>query len=103
MRVFFTISMATDAANEKAKRGELGSTIQSILEETKPEAVYFGADNGMRTAFMVVDMKDASQIPIICEPWFLAFDADVESQVVMVPEDLMAAGPGIEAAVGKFG
>lgn len=103
MRVLLKVSMATNAANEKARRGELGSTIQSILEEMKPEAVYFGADKGRRTAFIVVEMKEASQIPAICEPWFLAFDAEVEGQVVMVPEDLMAAGPGIEAAVNKFG
>ena len=103
MRVMFEVSMATEAANEVTKQGELGSTIQSILEQTKPEAVYFGAKDGKRTVYMVVDMADASQIPAIAEPWFLAFNAEVSFQPVMAPEDLAKAGPQIEAAVKKFG
>jgi hypothetical protein len=47
-------------------------------------------------------MHDASQIPAIAEPWFLAFNANVEIQPVMVPDDLMKAGPAIEQAVKKY-
>jgi hypothetical protein len=47
-------------------------------------------------------MKDASQIPAIAEPWFLAFNAHVEMHPVMVPEDLAKAGPAIEQAVKKY-
>lgn len=47
-------------------------------------------------------MQDASQIPAIAEPWFLAFNASVELHPVMVPEDLMRAGSAIEAAVTKY-
>jgi hypothetical protein len=57
----------------------------------------------MRTAIMVVDMADASQIPAIAEPWFLAFGASVEIQPVMLPKYLAAAEPAIENAVKKFG
>jgi hypothetical protein len=48
-------------------------------------------------------MEDASQIPAIAEPWFLAVNASVEFQPVMVMEDLLKAGPSIEKAVKKFG
>jgi hypothetical protein len=47
-------------------------------------------------------MKDASQIPAIAEPWFLAFNANVEIHPVMVPDDLMKARPAIEQAVRKY-
>jgi hypothetical protein len=47
-------------------------------------------------------MQDASQIPAIAEPWFLAFDATVEIHPVMVPEDLAKAGEAIEKAVKKY-
>jgi hypothetical protein len=47
-------------------------------------------------------MQDASQIPAIAEPWFLAFNASIEIHPVMVPEDLLKAGPAIEQAVKKY-
>jgi hypothetical protein len=48
-------------------------------------------------------MKDASQIPAIAEPWFLAFNASIEIHPVMVPDDLARAGSSFEAAVKKYG
>jgi len=47
-------------------------------------------------------MQDASQIPAIVEPWFLAFNASIEIHPVMVPGDLAKAGSAIEAAVKKY-
>jgi hypothetical protein len=47
-------------------------------------------------------MEDASQIPAIAEPWFLAFNASIEIHPVMVPDDLAKAGRSIEAAVNKY-
>ncbi len=70
---------------------------------TKPEAAYFVAEEGNRSAILFVNMDDASQIPAIAEPWFLAVDATVEFQTVMKMEDLLKAGPSIKNAVKKFG
>ena len=47
-------------------------------------------------------MQDASQIPAIAEPWFLAFNASVEIHPVMIPDDLTKAGGAIENAVKKY-
>jgi hypothetical protein len=80
----------------------LGGTIQSILTDLKPEAVYFTDDKGQRTAFIFLDMQHASQIPAVAEPWFLAFNASVAIHPVMVPDDLMKAAPAIEQAVKKY-
>src|SRR6267378_2197210 len=102
MRFLMKVSMQTDAANAAARKGSLGSTIQSILADLKPEAAYFTDWDGKRTAFVFFDMQDASQIPAIAEPWFLAFNAAVEIHPVMTPADLGKAGPGIEAAVKKY-
>ena len=82
---------------------ELGKIAQSILDEIKPEAAFFVAQEGNRSAILFVDMDDASQIPAIAEPWFLAVNGTVEFQPVMKLEDLQKAGPGIEKAVKKFG
>src|SRR4026208_696273 len=101
MRFLLKVNMALDAANAAAKAGKLGTTIQSILADLKPEAVYFAADKGQRTAFIFLEMQDASQIPAIAEPWFLAFNASIEIHPVMVPADLAKALPAIKAAGKK--
>jgi len=102
MRFLVKVNIPVDAGNASAKAGKLGTTIQSILADLKPEAAYFTDDNGQRTAFLFFEMKDASQIPAIAEPWFLAFNASIEIHPVMVPDDLSKAGSAIEAAVKKY-
>ena len=103
MRMLMKVSMSVEAGNRAITDGTLGKTIQSILEEQKPEAAYFVAENGMRTAYLFLDLKSTSDIPAIAEPWFLAFNASIEATPAMTPQDLAAAGPGIESAVRKYG
>lgn len=102
MRFLLKVNIPVDAGNAAAKAGKLGGTIQSILADLKPEAVYFTDNNGQRTAYIFLDMQDAAQIPAIAEPWFLAFNAHLEIHPVMVPDDLMKAGPAIQQAVQKY-
>ena len=70
----------------------------AILEDTKPEAVYFTEYNGRRGAIMIVDVAEPSKVPALAEPWFLSFNADVEVHIVMSPDDLGRAGLD---AIGK--
>jgi hypothetical protein len=37
-------------------------------------------------------MADASKIPLLSEPWFLTFNADVKCRIAMTPEDLKKGG-----------
>jgi hypothetical protein len=102
MRFLLKVNIPVEAGNAAAKAGKLGATIQSILADLKPETVYFTDSNGQRTAFIFLEMQDASQIPAIAEPWFLAFNASVEIHPVMIPDDLARAGVAIENAVKKY-
>ncbi len=103
MRFLFRASWDIEAGNKLARDGTLGATVQSILEELKPEAAYFLVDKGKRTAFLIVNMDDASQLPAVAEPWFLTGNASVEFTPIMLAEDLARAGPAIEQAVKKYG
>jgi hypothetical protein len=104
VRMLMTVSMSTEKANGAIRNGTLGSTIEKILAQVKPEAAYFMAsDAGERTGLIFLDMQESSQIPALAEPWFLAFDAKVTLRPVMNPGDLAAAWPGIEQAVKEFG
>ena len=77
MRFLLKATMPVHAANVRAKEGKLGETIEKICADLKPEACYFLAEDGQRTAFIFLNMDDPSQIPALAEPWFLAFDAQV--------------------------
>jgi hypothetical protein len=102
MRVLLKVNIPVESGNAAAKSGKLGSTIQSILADLKPEAVYFTDDKGQRTGYLFLDLAEASQIPTICEPWMQAFNAAIELHPVMVPDDLAKAAPAIEKAVKKY-
>jgi hypothetical protein len=104
MRMLLRVSIPVETGNAAAKAGTLGSSIEKILADLKPEAVYFMADdNGNRSGSIVFDMEDASQIPAIAEPWFLKFNAKVSLRPVMTPQDLDKAGPSIAKAAKKYG
>ena len=96
------VHMPVEAGNRVAKANKLGQTIQTILAEQKPEAVYFGAEKGQRTGYIFLNVTKSSEIPKLAEPWFLAFNAAIEMIPVMTPEDLAEAGPAIEAAAKKY-
>jgi hypothetical protein len=102
MRFLVKVSIPVEAGNAAAKKDGL-KVIQKILEQQKPEAAYFVADGGKRTGLLIIDIKDASEIPGIAEPWFLALNASIEAVPAMVPADLKKAGPAIEKAVKAYG
>jgi len=98
------VSIPVETGNAAAKAGTLGSTVERIVADLKPEAAYFFADDaGRRSCSIVFDMKDTSQIPAIAEPWFLAFNARVSLRPVMNPQDLAAAGSSITKSAQQYG
>ena len=103
MRFLLKVNIPVESGNAAAKAGKLGATIQSILADLKPEAAYFTDNNGQRSGLIFLQMQDASQIPAIAEPWFLAFNARLTVRPAMNAQDLADAGPGIEKAVKGFG
>jgi hypothetical protein len=104
MRMLLRVSIPVEAGNAAAKDGSLGTTVERILADLKPEAAYFFTDDsGQRSGSIIFDMQDTSQIPAIAEPWFLAFDAKVSFRPVMNPQDLAKAGPAIGKAAKEYG
>ena len=102
MRFLLKVYIPVEDGNNAIIEGALGKTIAEILSDIKPESAYFSDDNGMRCGYIFLNMTDASEIPKIAEPWFLAFNADVEIHPVMTPEDLEKATIHIQRAVRKY-
>jgi hypothetical protein len=88
MRFLLQITIPNDPFNDLVRKGTPGKTMQKLMEATKPEAAYFVEVDGKRTGFLVVDMKETSQIPALAEPWFLALNAEVRFRPTMTPDDL---------------
>ena len=104
MRMLLRASIPVESGNAAAKDGTLGQTVERILAGLKPEAAYFFVDeSGQRSASIVFDMKDPSQMPAVAEPWFLAFNAKVSLRPIMNAEDLAKAGPSIGEAAKQYG
>src|SRR5438874_3900515 len=102
MRMILKASIPVEAGNAAARAGTLASTIQKILADLKPEAVYFADDEGVRTGYIFFDMQKPSDLPAIAEPWFLAFNAKISVHPAMTPADLAEAGPAIERAAKTY-
>ncbi len=92
MRMLMNVYFPLEPFNTAVKNGSVGMKMQQIIGEIKPEAVYFTEMNGRRGAILIVNVEDPSKVPMLAEPWFLTFNADVELHIVMSPEDLSKAG-----------
>ncbi len=103
MRFMIKVRIPMDRDNSVIKNGSLGPTLQSILGDLQPEAAYFTAVDDCRGMYVVVDIEDASQIPAVAEPHFLAFGATLEIDPLMTAEDLAYANPVIEQAAHNYG
>jgi hypothetical protein len=90
--MILNVSFPHEPFNAMVRNGSAGATMAKILETIKPEAVYFTEYDGRRTAMLIVNVNQASDVPSLAEPWFLKFQADCRFQIVMSPEDLQKSG-----------
>ena len=88
MRIMLKAQLPVEKGNEAIADGTLPKTIEEAMTRLKPEAAYFFAEDGKRTALMIFDMDYVSQIPVVAEPFFVNLNADVDFRPVMNAEDL---------------
>lgn len=84
----------TVAANDAISEGRLQKIVQQVSKTISPETSFFTAEQGYRTAMFIFDLKDASLIPTIAEPFFTELNAKVEFFPGM---NMMELGKGLEA------
>jgi len=96
MRMMMKVSIPVEAGNKGVKEGGLPKTVMAFVEQMKPEASYFIAEGGKRTAFFVFDLKDPTMIPTAAEPFFMNLHASIELTPAMNLEDMKA---GVEKAM----
>jgi hypothetical protein len=96
MRMMMKVSIPVEAGNKGVAEGVLPKTIMAFVDQMKPEASFFGLDNGRRTAFFVFDMTENAMIPSAAEPFFMNLNASIEIQPVMNLADMKT---GVEKAM----
>jgi hypothetical protein len=90
MRMLLKAQLDVDKSNQALSEGRLQEALRSVLNDLKPEAAYFAPLDGKRTALIVFDMDDPSDLPRISEPFFQTASAAVEVMPVMNADDLLA-------------
>ncbi len=88
MRILLKAQLDTEAANKAITDGRMPGIMQETFERLKPEAAYFGPEDGVRTSYYVFDLQDPSDIPVIAEPLFQELRARLTWTPVMNQEDL---------------
>lgn len=88
MRMMMRVTIPVEAGNAAIKTGRLPQVMGEAIARLKPEAVYFAADKGLRTAYFFVNVNDQSEMPSLAEPFFQEFNAALELMPVMNADDL---------------
>ena len=88
MRMMMKVQMDTEAGSRAIADGSMPQLMQETLGRLQPEAAYFGPENGIRTAFIVFDLQDPSELPSITEALFSTLKANIQMFPVMDREDL---------------
>jgi hypothetical protein len=99
MRMLLKVQMEVEAGNRAIKDGSLAETLDRVMGQIQPEAAYFTALDGKRTALIFFDLEDPSQIPSVTEPFFMAVDAAIELVPAMTADDVRA---GLDEASKAF-
>lgn len=88
MRMMMQIQVDTDAGNCAIKDGSMGQIVEEALRRLNPEVAYFYAQDGKRAGFVVFDLQETSDIPVITEPLFQELGATITFTPVMAVDDL---------------
>lgn len=96
MRVMARITVPVESGNRAIQDGTIAAVMQQTAERWKPEAMYFTDFDGQRSAYIVFDLPDSSDLPSFAEPFFSNFNADVLIAPAMNAEDL-------QRGLGKLG
>jgi hypothetical protein len=92
MKMLLDVSIPHEPFNTYVREGTAGEKLGRILDDLKPEAIYFTERAGKRGCIAIVEVSEPSRVPSIAEPFFLTYGADVQLHIVMRPDDLQKAG-----------
>ena len=93
MRLMLKFTIPVAKGNEAAKKGAIGTAIQTLLDQVKAEAAYFTLEDGKRAGIVIFEETDQSKLTTYNEPMFAALDAAIEIKPVLTIDDLQKGLP----------
>ena len=66
MRALIHVTFPNEPFNSAVRKGTAGDSMKRILDELKPEAVYFTEYNGQRVGILIVGYSRSVKSPLDC-------------------------------------
>ncbi|MFF4328589.1 hypothetical protein ACFYZT_18985 [Streptomyces sp. NPDC001591] len=88
MRVMLRAHLDTAASNEGVQTGALVQAMRKFIERVRPEAAYFGLHEGVRSCWIVFDLQESAELPLLTWDLFSRFHAEIEVTPVTKAEEL---------------
>ena len=102
MRNMVKFWIPVSEGNELVQTGKIGQVFQSLMDDFKPEAAYFFADEGVRSGFMILNVGEQSEFIRIAESFWFGLRAEITVTPVMSGEDLKKGLTGIEDLLKRY-
>ncbi|MER6215765.1 MULTISPECIES: hypothetical protein [unclassified Streptomyces] len=88
MRVMLRAHLDTAASNEGVQTGALVQSMRKFIERVRPEAAYFGLHEGVRSCWIVFDLQESAELPLLTWDLFSRFHAEIEVTPVTTGDEL---------------
>ena len=100
MKFLVKATIPVEDGNALVRDPNLQSRMDAVMEDIKPEAVYFTIDDGQRTLYLFVNIENGVDIAKVAEPLWLSWKANVTFLPAFTPED-MEQTMGVVAELAK--
>lgn len=88
MKFLVRLHMPTEHGNRMLQDPNFPKKLEGVLNQIKPEAVYFTPIEGERGIYMIVNLPSADMIAGIAEPLWMTFNCKLDFTPLMELSDL---------------
>lgn len=103
MRMMLKFRFDAESGNEILRSGRINTLLQQIMEDLKPEAAYFYAEEGQRAGHFIINAQESVDVVRVCEPFWFGLNADVELIPVMSGDDMQNGLGALQGIIQRYG
>jgi hypothetical protein len=96
IRMMLKVQIPPEGGNQAIKAGNQGAIFEALIDQIKPEAVYFTQEDGLRTVYFVYKIQKTTDFAAIHEPLIQGFGARVYDMPALTWDELKKAFEAID-------